>query len=172
MLAITGFHGLTTTGLAAVHRRHPLSQRRRTRSGFSLGMAVLGLTDCRVRGPSRHFHAAAERPFTIAYPTTSFAMPCPLPIALFTISHNMEHLLMEGPKVVAMASTRWAGDGISSASHWVIPADLLGQAFFVRFSVSSAMFTALIAQKTSIRLLALLELRFGVKFPCDGNDRL
>jgi hypothetical protein len=93
-----------------------------------------------------------------------------LPIALFYhIAHNMEHLLMEGPKVVAMASDPlgW-GWNILGTSQWVIPPLIsldklwLMQVFLV---LVGHVYSLWIAQKTSMRLFGASRAAFRSQVP-------
>ncbi len=107
MLSITGFHGLTMTPVwgemtgwleATLRLPHVLS--------FSVGMlglmvapvlvyaALTWLSHAIARGSEEGYHAYFVR---YAY--------CVLPIALFYhLAHNLEHLLMEGQKVIPLLS--------------------------------------------------------------------
>jgi len=135
MLAITGFHGLTMTA----SWRSLLSWFEEVLGlpylvAFSLGMTLLmlgpvllyaglvGLTVLLARAREVEYQAAFVR---FAYSV--------LPIALFYhLAHNLEHLLMEGQKVVALVSNpfgfapgqTWSVLGIRGTGSW----NLLGTA--------------------------------------------
>jgi len=129
MLSITGFHGLTMTGVwgATIERLedglglpHLLA--------FTLGMTVLmlgpiaiyallvALTTRIARSPEVGYRAAFVR---FAYSV--------LPIALFYhLAHNLQHLLVEGQKVLTLASNPfgfapgrpWSMPGLSGSGEW------------------------------------------------------
>jgi len=135
MLAITGFHGLTMTaswrallgwfeaGLGLPHL-----------VAFTLGMALLmglpvGVYAGLVWLTTRLARSAAV-PFHTAFVRFAYSV---LPIALFYhLAHNLEHLLMEGQKVLALASNpfgfapgqAWSVLGLSGVGEW----DLFGTA--------------------------------------------
>lgn len=131
MLAISGFHGLTMTPVwidltTALQRRLPFSET----VAFSLGMAILLVL------PVLAYAVLVQLSYMLvgwvdAEETrrTSFGdyfvryAYCVLPIALFYhLAHNMEHLLMEGPRVLALVSDPfgWGWDLFGTAG-WAVP---------------------------------------------------
>lgn len=129
MLAITGFHGLTMTrvwrdmlawfetslGLAYV-------------PAFSLGMLLLMLGPVLIYAGlvrlSTWIARAREVSYEKAFVRFAYSV---LPIALFYhLAHNLEHLLMEGQKVVPLLSNpfgfvpgeRWAVLGLTGVGSW------------------------------------------------------
>jgi polyferredoxin/YHS domain-containing protein len=129
MLSITGFHGLTMTpswGILIGWLNRSLSLGNML--AFSLGMTLLMLLPIVIYaaiarisyqlGKSRttvgqlSFHEYFER--------YAYAL---LPIALFYhLAHNMEHLLMEGPKVVATISDPFGWNwNLLGTAHWKVP---------------------------------------------------
>jgi len=129
MLSITAFHGLTMTP----NWRHLTTWLREGLSlghmlAFSLGMTILML------GPIVIYAALVaisyrlgaskleDRKFSYHDYFVRYAYAL-LPIALFYhLAHNLEHLLMEGPKVVALASDpfgwRW---NLFGTFDWNVP---------------------------------------------------
>lgn len=107
MLSLTGFHGLTMTGAwgrMVEQVRHALGIGEA--AAFSLGMAAI------IVGPvllyatlvaiSRWIARDASRGYREHFLRYAYAL---LPIALFYhLAHNSEHLLMEGQKLIALAS--------------------------------------------------------------------
>lgn len=175
MLSITGFHGLTMTPVwkdlvdgtmraAGVGRM----------MGFSLGMAlILGapiavyalLAEASRRlGQGRAVETLGFRDYFIAY---AYAL---LPIALFYhIAHNLEHLLMEGPKVIALLSDPmgWGWNLIGTAG-WSVPPLIsldklwLLQAFLV---LVGHVYSLWVAQKTSLRFFGSPRAAFRSQLP-------
>ena len=118
MLAITGFHGLTMTrvwrdmlewfevhlGLGYV-------------PAFSLGMLLLMAGPILVYAGLVRLSVLIARVREVSYGRAfkHFAYSC-LPIALFYhLAHNLEHLLMEGQKIVALASNPF---GFAPGQSW------------------------------------------------------
>ena len=175
LLAITGFHGLTMTPAWAqlVDALRGVSGGGRI-LGFSLGMALLMLGPIAVYaglvglsmllGRGRSLTPLRYRDYFIRY---AYAL---LPIALFYhIAHNMEHLLMEGPKVLAMASDPFGwGWNVFGTAGWVIPPMIsldklwLIQAFLV---LVGHVYSLWIAQKTSLRLFGHARAAFRSQLP-------
>jgi YHS domain-containing protein/ferredoxin len=137
MLALTGFHGLTMTpawrGMTAwLETAAPIGRI----GAFSLGMAAImafpvliygGLiwVSYRIAGPASGRNAApdAAAPRSTYYDYFVRYAYCLLPIALFYhLAHNLEHLLMEGQKVVALISDPfgWGWNAFGTAG-WVVP---------------------------------------------------
>ncbi len=161
MLAITGFHGLTMTPvwqqlIDAIRFSSGVGRI----AGFSLGMAGLMLGPIAIYavlvavsmylGRDRSLQPLRYQDYFIRY---AYAL---LPIALFYhIAHNMEHLLMEGPKVVAMASDPFGwGWNVFGTAGWIIPPMIsleklwVIQVFLV---LVGHVYSLWIAQKTSLR---------------------
>ena len=129
MLSITAFHGLTMTP----NWRHLTEWLRDGLSlghmlAFSLGMTLLMLGPIVIYGVlvaiSYRLGASKleDRRFTYHDYFVRYAYAL-LPIALFYhLAHNLEHLLMEGPKVVALASDpfgwRW---NLFGTLNWNVP---------------------------------------------------
>lgn len=175
MLAITGFHGLTMTPAWAqlIDAIRQASGAGRI-LGFSLGMTLLmlgpialyaGLVGLSMLlGRDRLLTPLRYRDYFIRY---AYAL---LPIALFYhIAHNMEHLLMEGPKVLAMASDPFGwGWNIFGTAGWVIPPMIsldklwLVQAFLV---LIGHVYSLWIAHKTSLRLFDESRAAFRSQLP-------
>lgn len=129
MLSITGFHGLTMTGNWSrltdyLSRSLSLSNL----LAFSLGMTLLMLLPILVYAllvrlsfelGSRSFSPQTTT-FHDYFVRYAYAL---LPIALFYhLAHNMEHLLMEGPKVMALISDPFGWNwNLFGTAHWRIP---------------------------------------------------
>ncbi len=129
MLSITGFHGLTMTRVW----RDMLGWMERTLGWpylLAFSVAMLGL----MLGPvliyaglvrlSTWLGRASEVGYRDAFVRFAYSV---LPIALFYhLAHNLEHLLMEGPKVVPMLSNplgfgegqSWTVLGLSGTGPW------------------------------------------------------
>lgn len=135
MLSITGFHGLTMTGswrrmLAWLEGTLGLPYL----ASFSLGMTLLMLGPIAVYALlvrlTTLLAGSREVSFRTAFVRFAYSV---LPIALFYhLAHNLEHLLMEGQKVVALASNpfgfapgqSWSVLGVAGSGEW----DLFGTA--------------------------------------------
>lgn len=133
MLSITGFHGLTMTGswralLVWFEGALGLPYL----AAFSLGMALLMLGPILVYALLVRLTTRLARSGEVSFGTAfvRFAYSV-LPIALFYhLAHNLEHLLMEGQKVVALASNplgfapgeSWSVLGFAGVGEW----DLFG----------------------------------------------
>ncbi|MAE64779.1 MAG: hypothetical protein CMJ18_10975, partial [Phycisphaeraceae bacterium] len=131
MLAITSFHGLTMTPLW--RRLTDLLESALAAPAmvsFSLAMAglmigpiaiyaiLVGVTyRLAVRGRAVGLDRVSYRSFFIRYAY------CLLPIALFYhLAHNLEHLLMEGPKALAMISDPFGwGWNLLGTAGWSVP---------------------------------------------------
>ncbi|MCP4249718.1 MAG: YHS domain-containing protein [bacterium] len=134
MLALTGFHGLTMTPVwgeltQALESWLPLGRI----AAFSIGMAgimgvpvaiyavLVGLSYLiaqRTRvGETAGTKSANYWDYFIRYAY------CVLPIALFYhLAHNLEHLLMEGQKVIALFSDPFGwGWNLFGTAGWVVP---------------------------------------------------
>ncbi len=140
MLSLTGFHGLTMTpvwaqAIAAIERALPGGRM----IAFSVGMAALTVLPIVVyaalawlsfalSGGGRNTLPAdaggvAGRPLTYGDYFIRYAY-CVLPIALFYhLAHNLEHLLMEGQKVLALISDPfgWGWNLFGTAGRVVPP---------------------------------------------------
>jgi len=129
MLSITGFHGLTMTPNWArltdwLHESVSLG----AMLSFSVGMAGLMLAPIAIYAllvaVSYRFGtwATTDRPHTYGDYFVRYAYAL-LPIALFYhLAHNLEHLLMEGPKIVSLASDPfgWGWDLFGTLT-WNVP---------------------------------------------------
>ena len=183
MLSITGFHGLTMTPVwgaftdmirGAVDAGRVLA--------FSIGMAVLMLgpilvyaalvwASKRLADAGRSDGAVGDgggarsyRDYFIRY---AYAL---LPIALFYhIAHNLEHLLMEGPKVIARLSDPFGWNwNLFGTAGWTIPPLVsldklwLIQVFLV---LVGHVYSLWVAQKTSLRLFGSARAAFRSQLP-------
>jgi len=175
MLSITGFHGLTMTPVwqqfvDAI--REPTGLGRI--AGFSIGMALLMLGPIAVyaflvcvswwlggrAGRGSHTY----RSYFIRY---AYAL---LPIALFYhIAHNLEHLLMEGPKVIAMISDPFGwGWNLAGTAHWSIPPLISLERLWliqVLMVLVGHVYSLWIAQRTSVRLFGSPRAAFRSQVP-------
>jgi len=127
MLAISGFHGLTMTPVwGEITKALPGP----AMFSFSLGMTLLMLAPIAVYAI---LIAASYRIATATSPALAERVSyrdyfiryayCVLPIALFYhLAHNLEHLLMEGPKIVSLISDP-AGRGwnLLGTAGWHVP---------------------------------------------------
>ncbi len=175
MLAITGFHGLTMTPawgqlIDAIRTAGGVGRI----VGFSLGMALLMLGPIAVYaalvalsmllGRNKSLQPLRYRDYFVRY---AYAL---LPIALFYhIAHNMEHLLMEGPKIASMASDPFGwGWNLFGTASWVIPPMIsldklwVIQVFLV---LIGHVYSLWIAQKTSLRLFGNSTAAFRSQLP-------
>lgn len=129
MLSITGFHGLTMTpNWARLTEWLVRSLSLGNLLAFSLGMTLLLLAPIIVYAglvgisySLGNTSTAQERiSFHDYFVRYAYAL---LPIALFYhLAHNMEHLLMEGPKVVALLSDPFGWNwNLLGTAHWAIP---------------------------------------------------
>ena len=135
MLAITGFHGLTMTPVweklvDAVRDRVAIGRV----AGFSASMLGILLAPVAVyaalvlvsRGFARRAAngsqgaAATQLSYKDYFIRYAYAL---LPIALFYhIAHNLEHLLMEGPRVLALISDPFGWNwNLFGTASWSIP---------------------------------------------------
>lgn len=129
MLSITGFHGLTMTpNWARLNEWLSRSLSLGNLLAFSLGMAMLLLAPIlvyavliRLSYSLGNSSTASDRlSFRDYFVRYAYAL---LPIALFYhLAHNMEHLMMEGPKVVALLSDPFGWNwNLFGTAHWSIP---------------------------------------------------
>ncbi len=132
MLSITGFHGLTMTPNWArltdwLNRSFSLGNL----LAFSLGMTLLLLLPILVYAvlvkfsyilgsPAAATSTTGRLSFHDYFVRYAYAL---LPIALFYhLAHNMEHLLMEGPKVMSLISDPFGWNwNVLGTAHWTIP---------------------------------------------------
>jgi ferredoxin len=127
MLSITGFHGLTMTPNWA-HLTAWLSRSLSLGNllAFSLGMTLLMLLPIlfarSLVSHSLGVTGSASNPLSFHEYFVRYAYAL-LPIALFYhLAHNMEHLLMEGPKVVSLISDPFGWNwNVLGTAHWKIP---------------------------------------------------
>lgn len=181
MLSMTGFHGLTMT---PVWQRLVESFREQSNVGkmaaFSLGMALIILLPVALyatlvklsqtvgnrfaRPPLTYQDALTYKDYFIRY---AYAL---LPIALFYhVAHNLEHLLMEGPKVLALISDPFGWNwNLFGTAGWSVPPLLeldklwLVQAVLV---LAGHVYSLWIAQKTSLRLFGGSRAAFWSQLP-------
>lgn len=175
MLAITGFHGLTMTPAwqRLIDTIRDASGVGRV-FGFSVGMALLMLGPIIIYallvgismqlGRDRSLQPLRYHDYFIRY---AYAL---LPIALFYhIAHNMEHLLMEGPKVIAMASDPMGwGWNLLGTARWVIPPLIsLDKLWVIQvlLVLIGHVYSLWIAQKTSLRLFGNSRAAFRSQLP-------
>lgn len=107
MLSLTGFHGLTMTGtwgriIDAIRRTLGLGET----AAFTLGMVAITLAPIALYAGlvslSRWSGRDRVSPYKKHFVRYAYAL---LPIALFYhLAHNSEHMLLEGPKLIALAS--------------------------------------------------------------------
>jgi YHS domain-containing protein len=129
MLSITGFHGLTMTpnwGRLTEWLSSSLSLGNLL--AFSLGMTLLMAAPILIYAMLVRLSYVLGAGANSGHPLTfhdyfvryAYAL---LPIALFYhLAHNMEHLLMEGPKVVALLSDPFGWNwNVLGTAHWTIP---------------------------------------------------
>jgi YHS domain-containing protein len=175
MLSITGFHGLTMTPvwgqlvggtLAAAGIGKML--------GFSLGMASILIAPVLVyallaetsrrQGQRRALEPIGFRDYFICY---AYAL---LPIALFYhIAHNLEHLLMEGPKVIALLSDPfgWGWNLLGTAGWHLPPLISLDKLWLLQAALVliGHVYSLWVAQKTSLRLFGSARAAFWSQLP-------
>jgi len=175
MLTLAAFHGITMTPIwqqlvdairASVDVGRIL--------GFSLGMVLLIVGPIAIYaalvgiskslGNAHAIKSFTYRDYFIRY---AYAM---LPIALFYhIAHNLEHLLMEGPKVIAIMSDPFGWHwNLFGTAGWVIPPMIaldklwIVQVFLV---LVGHVYSLWIAQKTSLRLFGTSKSAFRSQLP-------
>ncbi|MFQ5494304.1 MAG: 4Fe-4S binding protein, partial [Phycisphaerae bacterium] len=175
MLSITGFHGLTMTPVwqqlvDSIRASVGLS----SVAGFSLGMLLLML------GPVTIYAAlvyvsmqlgkwAAPKPLKYRDYFIRYAYAL-LPIALFYhIAHNLEHLLMEGPKALAMMSDPFGwGWNLLGTAQWTVPPLIsLGTLWLIQvfMVLVGHVYSLWVAQKTSVRLFGSARSAFRSQLP-------
>lgn len=175
MLSITGFHGLTMT--AAWQQLTDAIQKQVSVGrvvGFSLGMLALMLMPIAIYaaliGLSKILAGTAvAKPLTYRDYFIRYAYAV-LPIALFYhIAHNLEHLLMEGPKVLALASDPLGWNwNLFGTADWTIPPMIsldklwIAQVFLV---LVGHVYSLWVAQKTSLRLFGTSRAAFRSQLP-------
>ncbi len=175
MLAITGFHGLTMTPawqqlIDAIRSSAGVGRV----LGFSAGMALLMIGPILIYamlvGVSQRLAAGhALKPLTYHDYFIRYAYAL-LPIALFyQIAHNLEHLLMEGPKVVAMISDPFGwGWNVFGTAGWAIPPLVsLDKLWLIQvvLVLVGHVFSLWVAQKTSLRLFGSTKAAFRSQLP-------
>lgn len=178
MLSITGFHGLTMTAnwkritdwlsdsLSASHL-----------IAFSLGMTILMLAPIAVYAVlvwlsyrlGRQSAMPTTKPLTYHDYFVKYAYAL-LPIALFYhLAHNMEHLLMEGPKVAALISDPFGWNwNLFGTARWSIPPLVsLDVLWIVQIALVliGHVYSLWVAQKTSIRLFGDQRSAFRSQLP-------
>ncbi len=165
MLSITGFHGLTMTpNWARLTEWLNSSFSAGRLLSFSLGMAAimaapiliyaaLVWVSC-VLGRSRS--RMTDKPLTFRDYFVRYAYAL-LPIALFYhLAHNLEHLLMEGPKVVALISDPfgWGQNWFGTARCNVPPLVSLDVLWGLQvlLVLVGHVYSLWVAQRTSVRI--------------------
>jgi len=129
MLSITGFHGLTMTpNWARLTGWLSRSLSLGNLLAFSLGMTLLMLLPILVYAAliglsytlGNSARSSGPRSYHEYFVRYAYAL---LPIALFYhLAHNLEHLLMEGPKVVALLSDPFGWNwNVFGTANWRIP---------------------------------------------------
>lgn len=196
MLSITGFHGLTMTAnwgklttwlSSSVSASHLIA--------FSLGMTILMLAPILIyavlvwisyrlgvaAGSLRSGQSvgalgsvgaqaippAKQLTYHDYFVKYAYAL---LPIALFYhLAHNMEHLLMEGPKVVALISDPFGWNwNLFGTAHWSIPPLVsLDVLWIVQIALVLVghVYSLWVAQKTSMRLFGNQKSAFRSQLP-------
>ena len=187
MLSITGFHGLTMTRVW-----RDLLERFEAGLGlgyvpaFSLGMLILMLGPVLIYAAlvkaSAVLSRAPEVPYRAAFVRFAYSV---LPIALFYhLAHNLEHLLMEGQKVIPLLSNpfgfapgeRWSVLGLSGSGPWnlfgtagwtVPPLVSLGTLWFIQvlLVLVGHVFSLWIADRTARRLYTAPGAAFRSQLP-------
>ncbi len=175
MLAITGFHGLTMTPvwqqlIDAIRSGAGMGRI----LGFSTAMALIMLGPIAIysllvlasqkAGAGRAIRPLGYQDYFVRY---AYAM---LPIALFYhIAHNLEHLLMEGPKVVAILSDPFGwGWNVLGTAQWTIPPMIsLDKLWIVQvlLVLVGHVYSLWVAQKTSLRLFGSAKAAFRSQLP-------
>ncbi|MDP6779564.1 MAG: YHS domain-containing protein [Candidatus Latescibacteria bacterium] len=125
MLSLTGFHGLTMTGvwrevLGWIERSLDVGETVAFSAGMGALMVAPALLFAGLVALSRWFAGASTATYRTCFIRYAYAL---LPIALFYhIAHNSEHLLMEGQKVVALLSDplgqQW---DLLGTARWSLP---------------------------------------------------
>ena len=177
MLSLTGFHGLTMTPIwqqFITIIRDNLAMGRV--AAFSLAMTALMLVPIAIYAvlvaiskslttePNNKSEPLTYRDYFVRY---AYAL---LPIALFYhIAHNLEHLLMEGPKVLAMISDPFGWNwNLFGTAAWTIPPMIsldrlwIVQVFLV---LLGHVYSLWIAHKTSARLFGSSRAAFRSQLP-------
>jgi hypothetical protein len=175
MLSITGFHGLTMTpawqGLVDGLREAAGVGRL---LGFSAGMALvmlapIGIYAALVAASRALGSRAAASPRSYGDLFIRYAYTL-LPIALFYhIAHNLEHLLMEGPRIMVLASDPFGWSwNLFGTANWNVPPWIsldklwLLQALLV---LVGHVYSLWVAQKTSVRLFGSPRAAFWSQLP-------
>ncbi|MEK6234084.1 MAG: hypothetical protein N2C14_05185 [Planctomycetales bacterium] len=176
MLSITAFHGLTMTA-----NWHALTDW--LSEAFSLGKLLtfsLGMTALMV-APILVYAALAKISYDLGssslkdarltyhdyFVRYAYAL---LPIALFYhLAHNLEHLLMEGPKVAALASDPFGwGWNLLGTATWTVPPlvslDVLW-ALQILLVLVGHVYSLWVAQRTSIALFGDRKAAFRSQLP-------
>ncbi len=176
MLSITGFHGLTMTpnwGRLIEWLNSSFSAGRLL--SFSLGMvaimaapiliyAALVWLSCLVGRNRLTDKSLAFHDYFVRY---AYAL---LPIALFYhLAHNLEHLLMEGPKVVTLISDPFGwGQNWFGTARWNVPPlvslDVLW-GLQVLLVLVGHVYSLWVAQRTSVRIFGSRSAAFRSQLP-------
>ena len=159
MLSLTAFHGLTMTGSweEAVRGLADLMGVGRS-VAFSVGMAGLMVLPLAVYaglvGVSKSLSGDTKVTYRDYFVRYAYAL---LPIALFYhLAHNSEHLLMEGQKVVALASDPmgWGWDLIGTGMLTIAPLTSLSTLWGVQvlLVLIGHIYSLWVARRTAIAL--------------------
>jgi YHS domain-containing protein len=161
MLSITGFHGLTMTpNWAQLTDWLAGSLSLGKLLSFSAGMALIMLAPIAVyallvAASHRLAGTASERlSYRDYFVRYAYAL---LPIALFYhLAHNLEHLLMEGPKVVGLISDPFGwGWNLFGTLDWSVPPLVSLDVLWVlqiALVLVGHVYSLWVAQRTSVRL--------------------
>ncbi len=175
MLSITGFHGLAMTPVwqelvAAVRTQADLGRV----IGFSVAMAAIMLAPIAVYalliGVSHQLgRRDALKPLTYRDYFIRYAYAV-LPIAIFYhIAHTLEHLLMEGPKILALVSDPfgWNWNLFGTAAWSLPPLISLGNLWLVQalLVLIGHVYSLWVAQKTSLHLFGSSRAAFRSQVP-------
>lgn len=175
MLSITGFHGLTMTPVwqqltDAIRQLVDVGKI----VGFSIGMAGLMLAPIGIYAILVALSKAlgkrdALKPLTYRDYFVRYAYAL-LPIALFYhIAHNLEHLLMEGPKVMAMVSDPFGWNwNLFGTAGWTIPPMIsLDKLWLIQvlLVLIGHVYSLWVAQKSSLRLFGSARAAFRSQLP-------
>ena len=176
MLSITGFHGLTMTpNWARLIEWLNSSFSAGRLLSFSLGMvaimaapiliyAALVWVSCFLGRSRMTDKPLAFREYFVRY---AYAL---LPIALFYhLAHNLEHLLMEGPKVVTLISDPFGwGQNWFGTARWNVPPlvslDVLW-GLQVLLVLVGHVYSLWVAQRTSVRIFGSRSAAFRSQLP-------
>lgn len=177
MLSITGFHGLTmTANWARLTDWLRDSLWLGNLLAFTLGMVALMLAPLMIYAVlvgisywlgRRCESTLSETAYHDYFVRCSYAL---LPIALFYhLAHNLEHLLMEGPKVLTLLSDPFGWSwNLFGTAQWSIPPLVSLDVLWllqVALVLVGHVYSLWIAQKTSLRLFGGQRAAFRSQIP-------